>query len=163
MGKRDVIGRIKKNPLNRALRIDKLTLAALEATIKHYLEPADALLHTKVLRTLREPLKEVEGKAERLLTMLRRASIDGVTFSLKQGKAMAGGGSLPTQEISTVLLSVKTDNMSAGRAEERLRGLDVPVIARISDDELLFDLRTVDEDEFPFIEIGLKAVAHQSL
>ncbi len=159
MGKRDVIGRIKKNPLNRALRIDKLTLAALEGTMKHYLDPHDALLHIGTVRALTEPLEAVAGRAERLLALLSRASIDGVTLSLKEGTAIAGGGSLPTQEISTVLLSVQTKNMSAGRAEERLRGLDVPIITRISEEELLFDLRTISEDEFPFIESGLRVVA----
>lgn len=73
---------------------------------------------------------------------------------------MAGGGSLPTQEIPTVLLSVKTLNLSTNRAEERLRGVDVPIITRISEDELLFDLRTIGEDDFSFVESGLRIVAH---
>jgi len=161
MGKREIVGRIKKNPLNRALRIDKLTLAALEATMQHYLNPDDALSNIKALRSLTEPLKEIEGRAKKLLGLLKRASIDGLTFSLKEGKSMAGGGSLPTQEIPTVLLSVKTLNLSTSRAEERLRGFDVPIITRISEDELHFDLRTIDEDDFSLIESGLRIVAHQ--
>lgn len=160
MGKREIIGRIKKNPLNRALRIDKLTLAALEATMQHYLNPDDALSSIKALRALTEPLKEIEGRAKKLLGLLNGASIDGLTFSLKEGKSMAGGGSLPTQEIPTVLLSVKTLNLSTGRAEEGLRGVDVPIITRISEDEILFDLRTIGEDEFSFIESGLRIIAH---
>lgn len=163
VGKKEIIGRIKKNPLNRALRIDKLTLAALEATIQHYLNPNDALSKIKALRTLTEPLKEVEGRAKKLLGLLNRASIDGLTLSLKEGKSMAGGGSLPTQEILTVLLSVKTLNLSTNKAEERLRGIDVPIIARISEDEILFDLRTIGEDDFSFIEKGLRIIARPVL
>lgn len=160
MGRREVIGRIKRNPLNRALRIDKLTLAALEATMQHYLDLDDAQRNIKALKSLTEPLADVERRAGSLLALLQQSLPDGVTLHLEEGKAMAGGGSLPTQEIPTVLLSVRMHAMSAGSAEKRLRRLDVPIITRIADDELLFDCRTIDEDEFPFIEMGLQTLVH---
>jgi L-seryl-tRNA(Ser) seleniumtransferase len=158
VGKKEFIGRIKKNPLNRALRIDKLTLAALEATMHHYVNPSNALSNIKTLKSLTEPLEEVKRRAQKLLRLLTRASIDGLTYSLKEGKSMAGGGSLPTQEIPTMLLSVEILNLSVNKAEERLRGIDVPIIARISEDELLLDLKTISEDDFHFIEKGLRDI-----
>jgi L-seryl-tRNA(Ser) seleniumtransferase len=159
VGKKDIISRIRKNPLNRALRIDKLTLAALEATMKHYLNADTVPQNIKTIRMLTEPLKDVARRAEKLLQVLRRAALDGISFSLVPGKAMAGGGSLPTQEIPTLLLSVKLHSMSSGRAEEQLRSLDVPIITRIADDELLFDLRTISEEDFSVIESGLQSIA----
>ena len=158
LGKAGAIGRIKRNPLNRALRIDKLTLAALEATMRHYLDLDDAPGRIPALRSLTETLAEVQRRAEKLLTLLQRSSPEGVSLSLKEGKATAGGGSLPTQEIPTVLLAVTIQEMSTAKAEKGLRGLDVPIITRISDDELLFDCRTIGEDEFPFIEQGLQTL-----
>ena len=83
----------------------------------------------------------------------------GFSFSLKDGMSLAGGGSLPTQEIPTVLLAVNSERISSGRLEKKLRLLDVPIIARIYEDETLFDLRTIDEDEFELIEAGLKSIS----
>lgn len=156
VGKKDVLAKIKKNPLNRALRIDKFTLAALEATLMHYLRPADVVKKLRSLKALTEPVNEVKKRAEKLIAKLQKENFDLLKFTLREDFAAAGGGSLPTQQIPTVLVAVKNKKMPATKMEEKLRKLEVPIIVRVDKDEILFDLRTVAEEEFPFIIEGLK-------
>jgi L-seryl-tRNA(Ser) seleniumtransferase len=157
------LGRIKRNPLNRALRIDKFTLAALEATMMHYLKPEEAMDRLRVLRALSEPLASVKRRARRLLMQLRKLEMEGMTFSLKDDVSLTGGGSLPTQGIPTCVVSVKAVHLSPDRLEQRLRSLETPIVARISEDELLLDLRTVDRGELSFIKEGFSALKDASL
>ncbi len=158
LGKGAVVQKIRKNPLNRALRIDKLTLAALEATMMEYLEPEEAVRNLRTLRALTEPLASVRRRAQRLLAVLRKVVGNGAALSLRQGMSLAGGGALPTNEIPTMLVSIVLDNMTPSALEKRLRSLDVPVIARIADDEVLLDARTVAQEEIPLVRDGLKAI-----
>lgn len=158
IGKGTILEKIRKNPLNRALRIDKLTLAALEATMIHYLNPERARKDLRVLKALTEPLDGVAARAKKLLRKLKRANFEGIRFSLKEGMSAAGGGSLPGQEIPTMLVVMTPLLMSAVRLEEMLRRLEIPVIARIAAADVLMDMRTVEEEEFPFILEGLKTV-----
>lgn len=158
VGKKEVLAKIKKNPLNRALRIDKFTLAALEATLMHYLTPADAVKKLRSLKALTEPLATVKKRAEKLITKLQKENFDSLKFSFRNDFAAAGGGSLPTQQIPTVLVAIKNKNVPASKMEEKLRKLEVPIIVRVDKDEILFDLRTVAEDEFAFIIEGLKQI-----
>ncbi len=155
LGKAHLLKAIKKNPLNRALRIDKLTLAALEGTLKQYLTEGDALSEIRSLKALTEPVSAVEKRARKLLRVLKNSVPEGMTFSLKKGCSMAGGGSLPGQETPTVLVSVRSERMSPNEIEGHLRSRDIPVIARISEDEVLLDLRTLEEEEFSEIRNGL--------
>jgi L-seryl-tRNA(Ser) seleniumtransferase len=156
LGKREIIRKIKDNPLNRALRIDKLTLAALEATLIQYLNPAAALSGVRTLRALTAPVSVMASVARRLISGLRRLNLPGFTFRPRKGASLAGGGSLPTQEIPTVLVSVHCDSLPAHKIEERLRNLEVPIIARIEDDALLLDPRTIDEAELALIKKGFQ-------
>ena len=159
VGKKDVIARIKKNPLNRALRIDKFTLAALEATLMHYLVPAKAPAALRPLKALTAPLADVKKRARKLMAKLRRADIAGLTFELKEAPSAAGGGSLPMQNIPSAVVCVRSANMTPARLEAGLRRAPVPVIVRVDEKEILIDLRTVTEAEFVFIADGLKLVA----
>ena len=159
VGKKDIIARIKKNPLNRALRIDKFTLAALEATLMHYLVPAKAPAALRPLKALTEPLADVKKRARKLMAKLRRADIAGLTFELKEAPSAAGGGSLPMQNIPSAVVCVRSANMTPARLEAGLRRAPVPVIVRVDEKEILIDLRTVTEAEFVFIADGLKLVA----
>jgi L-seryl-tRNA(Ser) seleniumtransferase len=158
VGKKDVLAKIKKNPLNRALRIDKFTLAALEATLIHYLNPAAAVKKLRSLKALTEPVAVVKKRAAKLIAKLEKEKFDSLKFSLREDFAAAGGGSLPTQQIPTVLVAVKNKKMLATKMEEKLRKIEVPIIARVDKDEIFFDLRTVSEDDFPFIIEGLKQI-----
>ncbi len=158
LGRRNVLQEIKQNPLNRALRIDKLTLAALEATMMQYFQPDRAISRLRVLKALTEPLKDVDKRVKKLLSLLRKERWEGVIMSVKKGFSMSGGGSLPTQEIPTLLLSLVSKHLSPSNLEERLRYLEIPIITRIADDEVLFDLRTIEEEEFSAIRNGLKQI-----
>jgi len=158
LGKRAFLERIRKNPLNRALRIDKLTLAALEATMVKYLRPAEALADIRVLRALTEPVADVKKRAKRLAAILRRALPEKIAIKFIAGVSMAGGGSLPTQEIPTLLVGLRAAFLSAAALEERLRRRELPVIVRVADDQLLLDVRTLDPDEFAEIRDALKAI-----
>lgn len=154
LGKGDILRQVRRNPLNRALRIDKLTLAALEATLIRYLNPDQAFSDIRTLKSLTAPLRDIRRMARNLLTRLRRLDLKGFTFSLRQGVSLAGGGSLPTQEIPTVLIGVRSDGLTTGRLESRLRHAAVPIIARIADDELILDLRTIAREEFGLVQQG---------
>jgi len=158
LGKEAVLAQIKKNPLNRALRIDKLTLAALEGTLMAYLAPEAAREDLPVLKSLTEPLPEVRRRAQKLLRKLRAARLADISFSLREGTAAAGGGSLPGQEIPTALVAATPQTMSAARLEERLRGQQIPIIARVAATDVLFDMRTVAEDEFPIVSEALRSI-----
>ncbi len=158
LGKENILKRIKKNPLNRALRIDKLTLAALEATMIQYLQPENAVSNLRILKALTEPLPAVMRRAKRLLSMLRKAHMEGLLMTVKEGSSLAGGGALPTRDIPTALLSIRSERISSSGLEASLRRLEVPIIARIADEEVLFDLRTIDEKELQVIVDGLKNV-----
>jgi len=163
LGSRNILEKIKKNPLNRALRIDKLTLAALEATMKQYLNSEGIISDIRILRAITEPLTDVEKRAKKLLTILKKLRIKELILTQKKGYSMAGGGSLPTQEIPTMLLSIKSSRISASRLDERLRHCEVPIVARISEEEVLFDLRTIDEEEFTFVKKGLQQISTENV
>jgi L-seryl-tRNA(Ser) seleniumtransferase len=90
---------------------------------------------------------------------LKRANIPDIYFSVKTGASLAGGGALPTREIPSALIAIQSNCYSPSDLESRLRKLDMPIIARIAGDEVLFDLRTIDEQEFAFIRDGLKSIA----
>jgi L-seryl-tRNA(Ser) seleniumtransferase len=158
LGKREFLGRIRRNPLNRALRIDKLTLAALEATMVKYLRPTEALADIRVLRALTETVADVKKQAKRLAAMIRRAVPEELVVNLATGVSMAGGGSLPTREIPTVLVGLRAHSLSAAAIEERLRRRETPVIVRVADDRVLLDVRTLDPEEFHEIRNALRAI-----
>jgi len=157
LGKKELLERVRKNPLNRALRIDKMTLAALEATLMLYLNPETAAKRLRILISMTEDLLSLERRARLLLDSLASIPGDGLHLSMISGSSRAGGGSLPGSEIPTVLIAVRSSRVSASRIEARLRGLDLPVVARIAGDEVLFDLRTIAEEEISAVRDGLEA------
>ncbi|MBN1380734.1 MAG: L-seryl-tRNA(Sec) selenium transferase [Deltaproteobacteria bacterium] len=161
LGKKALLQDIKKNALNRALRIDKLTLAALEATLMLYLNPETARSRSRVLRALTDPVEQVEKKARKLLAAIRRLKLAGIHVSLRKGISRSGGGSLPMEDIPTFCIALTSDRLSCHMIDEHLRRLDIPVIVRIADDEVLMDLRTIDDKEFSFIIEGLKTVTQE--
>jgi L-seryl-tRNA(Ser) seleniumtransferase len=125
----------------RALRVDKLTLAALEGTLLEYLS-GRAEETIPVLRMIQTEAAAIEERAQRVA---ERLAADGWGVSLVSGASAIGGGSAPGVEIPTVLLALSHAGRSAHELESALRALDPPVIARIEDDRLVLDLRTVNE------------------
>ena len=158
LGKRDILAKVKKNPLNRALRIDKLTLAALEATLVMYLNPDTVPEKIQTVKALSEPREAVAKRARRLIAVLRRMDASALLLSLVPGESTAGGGSLPGQSIPTVLVALQVEGLSASGLEACLRGLSTPIIARIEDDRVFFDARTILDDELPMIRDGLRHI-----
>jgi L-seryl-tRNA(Ser) seleniumtransferase len=151
-GKREFVDRIRRNPLFRALRVDKLTIAALEVTLKAYLRGAFDEIPT--LRMIRLSADELARRAEKFVDALRESLAsahlnDRVTIETQPGFSVIGGGSTPDQQLPTRLISISSTRHSAAVLEARLRkpASGPPVIARIEDNRLLIDLRTVSLDE----------------
>ena len=158
VGKAELVERLKKNPLNRALRIDKLTLAALEATLYAY-EAGSALETIPTLRMLTERLAAVRRRARRLLRRLSPSAAPALGATLVEGHAQVGGGSLPLVELPTVALAIGTAERPAQQLDEALRNGEPPVIGRIADDRLLLDCRTVLNSDIPALAEALSRLA----
>jgi L-seryl-tRNA(Ser) seleniumtransferase len=144
-GKKELVERIRRNPLFRALRVDKLTIAVLEATLQSYLR--GALDEVPALRMIRLPAGEIRRRAEAFAARLRgMRPAPEAELQIFEGNSVVGGGSTPGQSLPTFLIGVRSPRHSADALEERLRrpgaGL-APVVARIEDDRLVLDLRTV--------------------
>ena len=137
LGKAAVVSRLRKNPFARAMRVDKLTLSALEATLRLYLEPARALKEIPLLAMLTEPLEQIEVRANSVVNALRS---HGIEADPAPSTASVGGGAFPTVEIPSRAVIIKAN---APVFEERLRLGDPPVIGRIANGQLLLDLRSV--------------------
>jgi L-seryl-tRNA(Ser) seleniumtransferase len=144
-GKKDVVDRIRRNPLFRALRVDKLTIATLEATLRAYLRGAPD--EVPALRMIRLPAEEIRRRAENFAARLAsEAGVAGAQIEIIEGTSVIGGGSTPGQSLPTSLVAVRSIRHSATALETRLRrpeGTLTPVVARIEDDRLVLDLRTV--------------------
>ena len=154
LGKRELIARLGANPLYRALRADKLTLAALEATLRLYLDPARLTETVPVLRMLAMGKEELDRCADCLRARL--AGIDGLETRLADGDGFTGGGALPTVPLPTKRVLVRAAGRSAEALAAALRRHDPPVVAVIDDDWLVLDVRTVRDDEFPVIAEALR-------
>ncbi len=149
-GRREIIRRIQKNPLNRALRIDKLTLAALEATLRLYLDEKEALARIPTLRMISETSDSVKKRSERFLARATAALADFCTFELCSMPSQVGGGALPAQDLASWGIACKpgsAQSMAAHQLERRLREVAVPVLARIEHERLYLDMRTIAEEE----------------
>jgi L-seryl-tRNA(Ser) seleniumtransferase len=141
-GKKEWIARIEKDPLMRAFRLDKMTLAALEATLRLYLNEGRALSEIPVLRMLGTPLDELRARAERLAAMLKSASAR-VDARACEDVAFVGGGSLPDQSMRTWVVEVRVDGLGEEALAQRLRIGAPAVMARLRDGALVLDVRTV--------------------
>jgi L-seryl-tRNA(Ser) seleniumtransferase len=137
LGSASVVAKLRKNPFARAMRVDKLTLSALEATLRLYLEPERALKEVPVLAMLTEPVEQLESRARSVVSSLRSSNIDA---EVAPSIASVGGGAFPTAAIASIAIMLTTD---AEHMEEKLRHGEPAVIGRIADGKLLLDLRSV--------------------
>ncbi|HEY5516988.1 MAG TPA: L-seryl-tRNA(Sec) selenium transferase [Coriobacteriia bacterium] len=158
-GKRDMIARLKKHPLARALRLDKMTLAALEATLRQYLDPDRALAEIPTLWMLIRTPEDVEASAEALAAAI--AGITGETFivATEADVSRAGGGALPLADIPTTVVTLVPRTMSANDLEARLRLSCPAIIARIRDGRVVVDPRTLAPHEEGLIVHRLAEIA----
>jgi L-seryl-tRNA(Ser) seleniumtransferase len=152
VGKKEYIALIQKNPLLRALRMDKLTLAALEATLMQYIEPERAKLDLPTLRMLLATPEKVKKRAAKIARLIGK-DIKGVEIAVMEDVAFAGGGSLPEHSIKTYAISIEGHSLAPNKIEERLRAGSPPVISRIKENAVLLDARTIQDDEIkPLVE-----------
>ena len=141
VGRPELIETVKRNPLARALRIDKLSLAALAATLRLYLPPYDPVDKVPVLRMLSQSEASLATRAQHLRKRLRE--IPGVDADIVDDVTYSGGGALPMVELPTKTVRVTADGITAGTLAKRLRRQQPPVIARLADDRLVLDPRTM--------------------
>lgn len=155
VGKKKYIQTMKKNQLTRALRIDKMTLAGLEGTLRHYLDEKDAIKNIPTLNMILASKDEMKKKAIRFRKKLRNAVKD-FKFDIEEDYSMVGGGSMPTEKIPTYVIKVKNESISVGEIEKNLRLNEVPIIGRVFDNEFIIDVRTVFEEDIKEIIKALK-------
>jgi L-seryl-tRNA(Ser) seleniumtransferase len=148
-GRRDIVASLKSHPLMRAVRIDKLSLAALEATLRLYLAPHDPMRDIPVLAMLSAPLSEIEDRAHQLAQMLRGIGL--METAVCESVAYAGAGSLPDQDLPSFAVSVTHPDFSPDQLAAALRRAALPVIGRILHGSLMLDMRTVTEAEVAHI------------
>lgn len=156
LGNRNIIEKIRQNPLTRALRIDKLTLAALESTLRLYRDEEKAIHAIPTLNMLTASIHDIEKKALKLKELLMRPEDKRMTVTIFDSASKAGGGSLPLSELPTKCIGVRIRKISAGVIEQTMRSNDPPVIGRIEDDIFLMDMRTVAADELPEIANAIR-------
>ncbi len=152
LGKREYIERIKRNPLMRAFRVDKLIFAALEATIAEYIK-GEAQLEIPVIAALSATKSEIEKRAKAFIRDFRKSN--RLNLQLISGNSVVGGGSAPDAELPTMLISVACEGVSATQIEVRLRNHTPPIIGRIENDKFLIDFRTVQKREEVDIHLAL--------
>ena len=156
VGKKEYIEQMKKNQLTRALRVDKMTLAALEATLKLYLDEKEALEHIPTLHMISLSKERLFEKAEVLKTRL--SDLD-FKITIAEDKAEVGGGSYPASYLDSVVVKLEHPRLSATDIERRLLEVEIPIITRIKDNELIFDMRTLRTREFDLVKQALIEVA----
>ena len=156
VGKKAVIDLIKKNPITRALRIDKLTLAALESTLRLYRDEEKASRVIPTLRMIMLPLAEIQKRAQRLAGGLKKIGDPRMHIRLLERSSKTGGGALPLMELPSLCVGVQIEGISPNNLEKMMRSYEPPIIARIEDDLYVMDPRTIQKDEFATIETAFE-------
>lgn len=150
VGKRELVARLKKNPMKRALRVDKMTLAALEAVLRLYLNPDRLHEELPTIAALSRPTADIAEQAQRLLPVLQQALSANYAVAIADCSSQIGSGSLPVDLLPSKALSVTVAGKRRGAQAERIakafRALPVPVIGRISDGAFLLDLRCMTDE-----------------
>ncbi|MFZ3062171.1 MAG: L-seryl-tRNA(Sec) selenium transferase [Actinomycetota bacterium] len=159
LGKKKYVSLMEKHPLARAIRVDKFTLAALEATLSLYLEEEKALQEIPTLHMLTMSQSELKKTADRLAREIRTAVGQRMIIDSETDVSKAGGGSLPLAELPTAVVSIKPLHMTVNELEQRLRSGKPPILARIKEDKLLLDVRTIQESEDEAIIASLKQLS----
>lgn len=157
-GTREMIALLRKEQLLRALRIDKLTLAALEATLRLYRDERQAVAEIPTLRMLTAQPGELRAKATSFLRRIRPKIPASVTLSVIAGHSQVGGGSLPLLELPTFLLAVAVDGRTPQQIDASFRGAGTPVLGRINKGRYLLDLRTLQETDITAVVEAMKVI-----
>jgi L-seryl-tRNA(Ser) seleniumtransferase len=158
VGEKALIDAMKKNPMTRALRPDKFTLAGLESTLLLYLDMERTKEEIPTLKMIHEDPNTLKGRAQRFLRQLKM-KCSNIAASVVELYSEVGGGSLPDVVIPSYGISIKPHNMSVDALEERLRNLEVPVIGRIEKETLILDMRTILKEEETVLLSGLETAS----
>lgn len=151
VGKKQVVERVKQNPLARALRIDKMTLAALETTLRLYRDEDQAIRRIPTLKMLTANINDLSNKAATLADNLSAIGGSGIEIKQVELSSKAGGGALPLLELPSRCLRIKVHGLSANKVEKHLRQNEPPIIGRIENDAYVIDPRTLLDDDLPII------------
>ncbi|MCY4382599.1 MAG: L-seryl-tRNA(Sec) selenium transferase [Nitrospinae bacterium] len=147
VGKAIWVEKMKKHPLMRILRLDKLTLAALEATLRVYLDPDTAYTHIPTLQMLSTNREKLKKQAERLMNLMGKHTCSLLGARVEETSGMVGGGAMPLAKLDSFAVTLSPKNSSAKSLETKLRHGTPPVVARIHEDKVILDLRCIQEDE----------------
>ena len=147
LGRRELIGKMKKNPLSRALRPDKFVIAALELVLMDYLDVAHTAEKIPVIRMISESEKSVRARAEILCAMILESAPEA-RVTVEPSHAQAGGGALPGEEIPSAAVVIRPGKLSSSGLTYAMRHMRVPVVARTSEDAVWLDVRTIDQEDF---------------
>lgn len=149
-GKKSLIDKLKKHQLARVLRVDKMTFAALEATLKSYLIGEEGVREIPVVRDLLQSIEDIRRKAERFIHMVR-AEAKHFTFSLNESTSQVGGGTMPEVELPTYVAEVDHRNLTSEQLSKNLRQSEPGIVTRMKDNKVVIDFRTIAEDEMDFL------------
>ena len=155
VGKKKYIEKMMKNQLTRALRVDKMTLASLEAKLKLYLDEKDALEHIPTLHMISLSKERLFGKADVLKTKLSDLDFD---IRIEEDKAEVGGGSYPASYLESIAVKLTHRKLHATEIERRLLEVEIPIITRIKDNSIILDMRTLRTREFDIVKAALEEV-----
>lgn len=157
-GKKKIIDKVKQNPLNRALRIDKFTLATLESILRNYYDLEKALKSVPTLSLLTQPPEVIKRRGQRLLRRVKKTLVGKCNVELVPTTSRVGGGAMPEYQMESWALEFEPTAMKITLLESLLRKLDVPVIGRIENERFLLDCRTIQEKEVNILSELLKQV-----
>ena len=158
LGRKEIVDKIKKNPINRAIRIDKFTLAGLESILRFYRDPHTVFDNIPTLAMISATVEKVDRRAKRLARRLRKSIAGCCTVTLADLMSRVGGGAMPEQNLPSRGVALQPTEMGVSHLENALRNLDVPIISSIEDDRLLLDMRTVADDEIAMVDRGLQQI-----
>jgi len=161
VGKKAIIDKIKQNPMNRALRIDKFTLAALETVLRNYYDLDMALSNVPTLAMLTASPDVLKKKGQAILRRLGGATKQKKIIELQKTVSKVGGGAMPEYGLRSWALVLHPESGKAAALEKQLRSQAIPVICRIEDEKLILDLRTIQKDDIPVLVDMLKSFSKQ--
>ena len=157
-GRRELVASLRRHPLLRALRLDKMTLAALAGVLMLYRDERQALAEIPTLRLLSQPEEQLTGRTRKMIRQLRQRAAGHLSLKLVAGFSTSGGGALPTLRLPSPQIALTSSEMSAEQLEAALRAAPVPVVGRIAKGVLLLDTRTILDDDIPYLLAAIAAL-----
>lgn len=157
VGKKEYIDKMKKNPLTRAIRIDKFTIAALEETLKLYLDEEVAINSIPTIKMATMGMQKLEEKSDELFKLITELDI-AAKIEIVDQVSQIGGGAMPMSELPTKAIEIRPENMNVALLEKRLRNYKNPIITRVYKNTLLLDVRTISESEYKIVLEALGTV-----